>query len=205
MNIKSIVCIDMDDTIENLLEVWVEELNKRYNKQYKLSDVIDWDMVKCFPDLTPDQILSVLDDLSIYDKVRPYKDAQKYIKLLNDNDDFEIYIATRTHPHVFTYKMENLLFKYFPFFKNRQIICIANKQLLNCDVLIDDAVHNLVGGDYDKILMDMPYNKNCISVDINDLDYNRDVIKRATNWKDIYNYLILKQQYHSYKKLNEEE
>ena len=191
----------MDDTIENLLEVWIEELNKRYSKHYKLDDVIDWDMTKCFPDLTTNQILSVLDDLSIYDKVRPYKDAQKYIKLLNDNPDFEIYIATRTHPHVFTYKMENLLFKYFPFFKNKQIICIANKQLLNCDVLVDDAVHNLIGGTYDKILMDMPHNKDCISIDINKLDYNKHIIKRATNWKDIYNYLISKQNYLSKSKL----
>lgn len=203
-NKKFIVCVDMDDTIENLLEVWVQELNTRYNKNYKFSDVLYWDITRCFSDLSTNQILEVLDDLKVYDKITPYKDAQKYLKLLNENDMFEVYIATQTHSQVFTYKMDHVLFKHFPFFTNRQIICIANKQLLNCDVLIDDSVLNLINGNYDKILIDKPYNKNYQTVNINDLNYNKNIIKRANNWKDIYNYLILKENYLSNKKLSQE-
>ena len=190
-----IICVDMDDTIENLVETWIQEININYNKNYSIDNIKQWDMSKNFPDLTEDEIFDVLSDITVYDKILPYKDAQEYLEKLNNDSRFKVYIATSTYYKVYTYKMEKVLFKYFPFLRNNQLICISDKQLLNADVLIDDYDGNLINGTYDKILIDKPYNINCKSKNINKvnfLDYRNKVIKRTNNWKDIYNYIITK-------------
>ena len=188
---KAIICVDMDDTIENLLETWISELNNRYNKSYSMKDITEWDVTKCL-DLNKEQIYEVLHDDTIYDKILPYEDAQYYLEKLNSDDRFQVYIMTNTSYKIFSYKIENVLFKYFPFLKPNQVICIANKQLVACDVLVDDYDLNLIGGKYDKILINKPYNVNCITKDIKEGNYESSIIKRAYNWKDIYNYIINK-------------
>lgn len=55
--------------------------------------------------------------------------------------------------------MDNVLFRYFPMFTWDDVIITAHKQLINGDVLVDDGVHNLVGGSYEKLLMDAPHNR----------------------------------------------
>lgn len=52
-----IVLTDADEVLENLSEVWVGLLNETYGTQVKIEDVLDWDMCKAFPTLTPYQIL----------------------------------------------------------------------------------------------------------------------------------------------------
>ena len=191
-----IICVDMDDTIENLIETWINEINIKYKKHYSICDVSDWDLRKDFPDLTEEQIFKVLHDKKIYDKVSAYLDAIEYLNRLNNDIRFKIYIATNTNYKVFSYKIDTIISKYFNFLKAEQIICISNKQLLNCDLLIDDYDGNLINGNYDKILINKPYNINCKTINLNFVnkkkDYNKDKIKRTNNWKDIYNYIIQK-------------
>lgn len=192
---KIIICVDMDDTIENLIEAWIDELNIKHNKTYSIEDIKEWDVTKCL-DLTEEQIFEVLHHNKLYDNIRPYEDAQYYLEKLNSDGRFEIYIMTNTYYKVFSYKIENVLFKYFPFLNSNQIICISKKQLVNCDLLIDDYDLNLIDGNYDKILIDKPYNIDCKTIDITKINknkyYSKRIIKRTNNWQDIYNYIINK-------------
>ena len=41
-----------------------------------------------------------------------------------------------------------------------QIICIHDKSLLNVDWLVDDCLDNLKCGNFNKIVLDAPYNRN---------------------------------------------
>ena len=54
-----------------------------------------------------------------------------------------------------------------------------NKQLLDCDVIIDDALHN-IKGKYLGILFDMPHNRS-----FDDTLSNK--IERVTTWQQAYN------------------
>lgn len=182
----------MDDTLENLTEVWVDEINKRNFTDYSAEkNLTQWDITKCL-NLPSDKIYEVLYDLSTYEKIKPLPEAQEYVEKLNNDGRFEIFVATNTYYKVYSHKMEYALFRYFPFLKSNQLICISNKQMLKCDLLIDDYDKNLVGGEYDKILIDRPYNKHCITDDIKNLDINSNIIKRAIKWSDIYNYIMYK-------------
>lgn len=50
------ILVDMDDTIENLAEAWVDYLNARHQTSTSLSDITDWDISKAFPTLTKEQV-----------------------------------------------------------------------------------------------------------------------------------------------------
>ena len=54
-----------------------------------------------------------------------------------------------------------------------------NKQLLDCDVIIDDGLHN-IKGKYLGILFDMPHNRS-----FDDTSSNK--IARVTTWEQAYN------------------
>ena len=71
----------------------------------------------------------------------------------------EVYIVTATEYEHLYEKMHDLLFRYFPFLKWEQVIVTCRKQMIRGDVLIDDGPHNLLGGDYRKILFDSPHNR----------------------------------------------
>lgn len=74
--------------------------------------------------------------------------------------------------------MDNVLFRYFPMFTWNDVIITAHKQLIGGDVFVDDGAHNLVGGSYEKLLMDAPHNRK-FSAEANG-------ITRVMNWSEAY-------------------
>jgi 5'(3')-deoxyribonucleotidase len=73
--------------------------------------------------------------------------------------------------------MDDLLFRWFPFITWDQVIITSRKQLIRGDVLIDDGIHNLEGGDYVRILMTAPHNKS--------YDAEGNGMIRVSSWDDI--------------------
>ena len=65
--------------------------------------------------------------------------------------------------------------KYLPSFDKKNVVFCNDKNLINADVLIDDAPHNLESFPNKTICFDMPYNKEA------KCDY------RAFSWDDINN------------------
>ena len=74
-------------------------------------------------------------------------------------------------------KMSEVLFRYFPFLSWDQVIITSRKQLIRGDVLIDDGIHNLEGGQYKKVLMTAPHNIS--------FDAEAHGMIRVRNWKEI--------------------
>jgi 5'(3')-deoxyribonucleotidase len=66
----------------------------------------------------------------------------------------------------------------FPELSFDSFIITKNKQLVKCNVLIDDGTHNLEKGEYYRLLMDRPWNR----------DYNEEKngILRVCDFNDIY-------------------
>lgn len=185
MNKKKLtILIDMDDTIENLLECWVSELNKAYGTDVKYDEVFVWDMTKVFPSLTKPEIYAPLHNPDFWSKVQPLPGSVEYVKRLID-DGHNVYIVTTSHYTDIKSKMENVLEKHFPFISWKNVIITSNKQLVNGDILIDDGVHNLEGGKYIKILMDAPHNRS--------YDAEKNGMLRVYNWEEIYN--VVKSQF----------
>lgn len=177
MNKKLTILIDMDDTIENLLECWVSELNRTYGTNVKYDEVFAWDMTEVFPTLTKTEIYAPLHNSNFWSKIQPLPGSVDYVKRLID-DGHNVYIVTTSHYTDIKNKIENVLTKHFPFISWKNVIIASNKQLINGDILIDDGVHNLEGGEYIKFLMDAPHNRS--------YDAEKNGMLRVYNWEEIY-------------------
>ena len=170
------ILVDMDDTIEQLLAALVKKANERFNRSATIDEITDWSIVCAYPGLEKRQILELMYEPGFWDTVEPVPGAADALKYLMDKGH-QVYVVTATEFENVPAKMERVLFRYFPFLSRDQVIITGNKQMIRGDVLIDDGIHNLEGGEYRKILFTAPYNK--------DYDAEANGMIRVHNWDEI--------------------
>lgn len=173
-----IILVDADGVLENLTEAMPVLINKFYGTNISYEDIKEWGFEKAFPQLTHEQIYSIELEEELYDSLQPIDGAPEFLKKLL-NDGHQVFVVTNTPYKAIAFKMEKVMKKYFPFLTWKNFIITSCKQMINGDVLIDDGVHNLLGGDYAKILFDAPYNM--------DFDAEANGMVRVANWEEVYN------------------
>lgn len=174
---KPVLLIDIDDTIEELLVAWCHWLNWLHYTNVTPDDIRDWDMQKAFPTLTKEEIYEPINRDDFWQTVPPKQDAMEYVKKLYD-EGYEIYLCTSTDYRNVKVKYEHIVQKYFPYIEWNHVIIANNKQMIRADYLIDDGVHNLENGDFTKILMTAPHNR--------DYDAEANGMYRVSHWKEVY-------------------
>ena len=152
------ICIDMDDTIEYLSKAWIKWLYHQYGYHVNYEDIDSWDITKFYPHLTIEQICQPLHEPTFWDTVEPMQDAIEIIPKLKA-DGHKVYICTSTRYDIAPFKFDRCLFEHFPIISFKDIIMCYNKQMIKCDILVDDAPHN-IEGDYIGLLMNAPFNAN---------------------------------------------
>ena len=170
------ILVDMDDTIERLLEELVNRANRKFHQHVAVEDVTDWSIAPAFEGITKSQIMDAMNDEGFWMNVDPVPGAAEALKHFMD-EGHEVYIVTATEMEHVTDKMRDLLFRCFPFLSWKQVVITRNKQLIRGDVLIDDGIHNLEGGDYAKILFTAPHNRY--------YDAEANGMIRADSWDEI--------------------
>lgn len=174
---KLTLLVDMDDTIEDLLGAWLTYLNQKHGTNVGKDDITQWDISAAFPSLSKQQVYEPILLNDFWKTVKPKDGAYDALeKMLADGHS--IYIVTASNHETLHTKMECVLFRYFPFLSWNNVIVTSNKQMIKGDILIDDGVHNLIGGEYVGILMDAPHNKNFPNDEFG--------ITRVYNWEDAY-------------------
>lgn len=175
------ILIDIDDTIQNFCETWVECLNDEYKTSVKYEEISDWDMCRFFPTLTKEEVYAPTYNPEFWDYVKPKPGAVEYVKKLID-EGYNVYLCTATYYQSVRPKFERIIQKHFPYINWNQVIVANQKQMIKADFLIDDGIHNLEDGDYIKILVSAPHNQL----------YNAEEngMIRADNWEFIYNKII---------------
>ncbi len=171
-----IILVDMDDTIEQLLEAWVRRANEKYDRNVMLDEITSWNVAAPYTGLTRKQIYDVIYEKGFWESVKPMPGAAEALKHFMD-EGHEVFIVTATEPEHVEEKMKGLLFRYFPFLSWSQVIITGRKQMIRGDVLIDDGIHNLEGGEYRKILFTAPHNRN--------YDAEANGMIRVRNWEEI--------------------
>lgn len=174
---KLTVLVDLDDTIEDLLGAWVSYLNTRYGMSVQKDEVAQWDISQAFPALDKAQVYEPLYLDSFWRSVKPIDGAAETLQKLMA-DGHRVLIVTTSACQTLHTKMEEVLFRYFPFLTWDDVIITSHKQLVNGDVLVDDGTHNLEGGDYLRILMDAPHNRA--------YDAEENGMTRVYNWDEAY-------------------
>ena len=170
------ILVDMDDTIEQLLKAWVREVNERYGYSVAYDEVVSWDVSAAFPGLSWEQVYEIPTLPGFWRTVEPIPGAAEALQRLMAAGH-EVYIVTATTCESVPEKMNELLFRWFPFLSWDQVIITCRKQMIRGDVLIDDGVHNLEGGAYAKLLMTAPHNRG--------YDAEANGMIRVDNWAQI--------------------
>lgn len=173
---NKVIVTDMDDVLVGLLHAWLNYLNNKYNSNVNYEDVVDWDMLKVYPNLTNKDLAESLKDEELWKSVKPIEESVTYLKKLYD-EGYTIYVCTAAHYDTIKIKLVNALFPNYPFLDYKNIIMCNNKSLIKCDYIIDDYHENLKNNDAIKILIDAPYNKNA-----DKLTYDF----RAKSFKEVY-------------------
>ena len=169
---KTIV-LDLDDTLNCLLETWVNFYNHFYNDDLTKEDILSWDIwkyVKCGK-----EIYDILKLPGFFYHLPVKEGAQEAVSQLSEY--FDIFIVSASHPESM-YDKYKWIRKYFPCISEDNICFVRNKSIINADYMIDDAPHNLEAFRGRKILMDAPHNKN----------ENR--FFRVRNWNEIQDYFL---------------
>ncbi len=170
------ILVDMDDVMEQLLKALVNRANKRFHRNASVDDVTDWSIVCAFPGIAKQQVLDFMREADFWETVEPVPGAAEALRHFLD-EGHEVYVVTATEYEHVAEKMKGVLFRYFPFLSWDHVIVTGRKQMIRGDVLIDDGVHNLEGGEYKKILVTAPYNK--------DYDAEANGMIRVHGWDEI--------------------
>lgn len=179
-----IIGFDLDGTIVDSPQQVVHYINERLGLNLTMDDFKTYSM----EDALPEQYRWIVDaafrDPLMWKEVKLIDGAYETIKRIYENGH-KIYFVTSSLPSNLKKKIGHLArnLDFFPAdYVWQHTINIHHKQLLKLDVLVDDALFNLVGDrDYFSICMDMPYNQA-----------NDDEIPsffRAYNWKEIYGFI----------------
>ena len=170
------ILIDMDDVLENLIECWITELNRRHGATVRPEEITDWMIGTFFPSLTKEELFAPLSEPTFWRHLSPKPCAQDIVRRLID-DGHVVKIVTSSYYSTVPPKMA-WLFQHYPFLCWRDVIIAYDKTLINGDVLIDDGIHNLENATYKKQLFDQPHNRS----------YNAEEngMIRVHDWHEIY-------------------
>ena len=61
--------IDFDGVMNNMLETWVEWLNKKHGTHVQVEDVTEWELAKKYPWLTKSELFEPLNTPEFWDEV----------------------------------------------------------------------------------------------------------------------------------------
>lgn len=174
---KFIIGVDIDSTINNLMDKTIEMYNQLYGTSYTVDDCTDYDFNQCFPVEVANNIKELFKSKDLWDSLTPVKNSQWALKKFIDNG-YEIYLTTATDPINFPWKCDWVKW-YFSFIPESNIIRINNKGLLNVDILIDDCAEQLISNiRCHRVCIDKPWNQS-----IWDEAYG---IHRCSNWNEIF-------------------
>ena len=182
------IAIDMDDVIcgGGFLAI----INEFLNTSYKENDIKTYYIQDIIPEEKRKEWQTYFENKNVDDYKYILPNAYDVMEKLSKK--YELYIVTayifkdnkwKSAEHL--KNKFNYLMKTFPFIKPEQYIFTSSKEIINCDVRIDDKMSNLEGNAETKLLFSAYHNK-----DISNKDLEKENIIRVNDWKEIEKILL---------------
>ncbi len=184
------IMIDLDETIVS--GGYIEALNDYFHTNYKAEDIKEYYVSNILNPEDNDKYLDYFyQNVNVYEKSTIIPDALEVIEELKNY--YDIYICTAFYDkrkpeacaimakHKYLWILKNM-----PYIDPRKILLTSAKELVMCDVKIDDKVSNLKRG-YGKIklLLTQKHNEQYTKEELAKLG-----ILRVKNWQEIRDILI---------------
>lgn len=174
-----IILVDLDNVLINTGQAWVDLLNERHGTTVKYDDVSKWDVEEFFPALSRNDIYEPLESGEVWSRVSLIPGARETLEKII-KDGHEVYVVTASSLNTIGKKWREVIKELLPMIHHNNVIVTHHKQMIQGDVLIDDAPFNFEGADYFPILFDAPHNRSEKSSGF----------VRAENWDEVYAYIL---------------
>lgn len=174
------ICIDLDETVNTLIESIVPLYNEKYKDNLRFDDITEYEIKKSIkPECNNFFGEFVTDDLLTNLGTQPY-----CVPIINHLIEcHKVSFLTAGHPYTMG-KRHDWLKNLFPLYSTKQLIMCQDKSKVNTDILIDDCVNNITAKTNDKrisLLLTQPWNKNFTVDGITQF--------RCNNWLDVLSYI----------------
>lgn len=174
-----IIGVDVDNTLNNLTEAVLSVYNADSGDNLSLSDITAYHIENFVKPEYKETFWHYFLDKRVWKGISIIDGCREIIAKLHNEGHIIIFVTTTEAENL--PKKKNWLQRNFPFLEIRKrLFSCPVKQLVKCDILIDDCIANATGTrDYYSILLDYPWN-NKKGID------NASMITRANNWNEIY-------------------
>lgn len=178
------IMIDLDETICS--PSYLKEVNKYLNTNYKYEDIKTYFVEDIIAEDKKQDFLDYFyQNVNVYDEAMILPDALGVIEKLSHF--YEIYIVSafvdkrriKESSIMAKYKYEWIL-KNMPFIDPKKIVLTGSKDIIMCDIKIDDKVGNLKGYGETKLLMDQLHNQKYSFEELTNMN-----IKRVYDWQQV--------------------
>lgn len=172
-----VIGIDIDNVCVNTTSCILEQHYADTGEKLTLDDIKTYYIENYVSNDYKDDFHLIFLKKEMWKRVKVLPHCVDVIKRLHDMGE-EIYFVTATEPQNVA-KKARFLQRTFPFLDIRKrLITTHCKQMIKCDVLIDDYEENLKNGSYFGILMNYPWNRNFD-------DASDDKIYRVFDWTQV--------------------
>lgn len=183
------IMIDLDDTIVE--GGYLNALNQYMGTNYTYQDTTDYFVESLLPpDKVDDYLEYFYSNINVYDYIKIKDRAIEVIEKLSHK--YEIFIVSayldKRKPEasgIVTNHKHMWLINNLPFLDPKNFIFTSRKDLIDCDIKIDDKVGNLKGLGKLKLLVDGYHNHK-----YSDKELKEKGIIRVNNWSDIEKILL---------------
>lgn len=182
------IMIDMDDVICD--GGFLSLVNKFLKTNYQKKDLKTYYIQDLIPKEKYPEWTEFFNTKNVYDYVEFLPDCYEVMEKLSKK--YELYITTA---YIFRdneeYSAKNLknkfewLYENIPFISPNNYIFTTNKEIINCEIKIDDKLSNLSGNAETKLLFTAYHNKY-----IKEKELKEKGVIRANGWKDIEKILL---------------
>lgn len=174
-----VIGVDIDNVLNNLTESVLKVYNSDSGDNLSLSDITAYHIENFVKPEYKETFWHYFLDKRVWKGISIIDGCREIIAKLHNEGHIIIFVTTTEAENL--PKKKNWLQRNFPFLEIRKrLFSCPIKQLVKCQVLIDDCISNVTGTrDYYSILLDYPWNSN------KDVD-NAPMITRANNWNEIY-------------------
>lgn len=156
-----VIGIDIDNVCVNTTSCILEQHYADTGERLTLDDIKTYYIENYVSKEYRDDFHLIFLKKEMWKRVKVLPHCVEVIKRLHDMGE-EIYFVTATEPQNVA-KKARFLQRTFPFLDIRKrLITTHCKQMIKCDVLIDDYEDNLKNGSYFGILMNYPWNSTAI-------------------------------------------
>lgn len=162
-NISTIFC-DIDGVLWHSCQAIIDILNEKYGGNFTGSDVTNWNVNCCYPEMTEEEVEGVFNNPKFFEIVKPIEGALEFLDRYRD----KIILVTKASVENYAYKrkwFDDRNFADIPIIALPLNVSKGFIDMQNCTRLYDDSLYSFFDG-YSLFIDDSTSNLQEVNADI---------------------------------------